>query len=525
MRKSDAKTYSLRLRLFLFLFVLVLTMFAGIVMILMVTGTFSAGQNDSKQIVQSALEHSSQQIDQQYGQLSVQAVDFASDLSREIEENLDKQSFTFVEFSEHPEELEELVSDLFQQTYFTLQRSKCSGAFFILDTTVNPDLENAEYSKAGLYIKNMEPNVVSSTSPTFTLLHGSPDIGRENSINLHTQWSMEFDVRDAAYYKIPIDMAAKDTSVPLSKLYYWSDPLTLAGTSEDMMLCTVPLIDSNNNIYGVCGFEISAMLFKLSHTLKNSFYTRMICMLSPISENTIKISRSMFAGGYSVKDFTKENTFLTIKEKPGSFNTYRSNNNEAYLGFHTQTNLYPKGSPYSEEIYVTAVLVPKSDIVDSTIRLNIILVCLLSLLVTAGIIISIIFSNKYLKPISQGIEIIKSEVSESPQKTNVQEIDDLITYLADYKKDLNIKVEQEKYQLTVLEQFVEKTKTLSPAERSVFNLIIKGLSPKEIADQMYLSINTIKTHNKRIFSKLSVTSREELLLYINMLKEIGVEMT
>lgn len=233
----------------------------------------------------------------------------------------------------------------------------------------------------------------------------------------------------------------------------------------------------------------------------------------------------MFAGGYSVKDFTKENTFLTIKEKPGSFNTYRSNNNEAYLGFHTQTNLYPKGSPYSEEIYVTAVLVPKSDIVDSTIRLNIILVCLLSLLVTAGIIISIIFSNKYLKPISQGIEIIKSEVSESPQKTNVQEIDDLITYLADYKKDLNIKVEQEKYQLTVLEQFVEKTKTLSPAERSVFNLIIKGLSPKEIADQMYLSINTIKTHNKRIFSKLSVTSREELLLYINMLKEIGVEMT
>ncbi len=64
---------------------------------------------------------------------------------------------------------------------------------------------------------------------------------------------------------------------------------------------------------------------------------------------------------------------------------------------------------------------------------------------------------------------------------------------------------------------------MSPAEQSVFHLYAKGLSYKEIAEQMYLSINTIKTHSKRIFAKLGISSREELLLYINMLKEIGVE--
>jgi DNA-binding CsgD family transcriptional regulator len=244
-------------------------------------------------------------------------------------------------------------------------------------------------------------------------------------------------------------------------------------------------------------------------------------MLSPLSDNSVPIYRSMFAGGYSVKAISEDHSDLMIKESKRSFTTYISDNETIYLGFHIPTQLYPSGSPFSDETWITAILVPKEDIVDSITRLNIILTCLLSLLVTSGVIISIIFSNKYLKPISQGIEIIKSAGAEDAPKTNVQEIDDLIHYLALYKKELNKKVEQDKYQITVLEQFVEKTKTLSPAERSVFNLYIKGLSAKEIADEMYLSINTIKTHNKRIFSKLGVASREELLLYINMLKEIG----
>ena len=149
---------------------------------------------------------------------------------------------------------------------------------------------------------------------------------------------------------------------------------------------------------------------------------------------------------------------------------------------------------------------------------------MLTLLFSFGIIISIYFSHRYTKPISQGIEAIKASETDTVPKTNVQEIDDLIEHLSLYKKELNRKVEQEKNQISMLEQFVDKTKTLSPAERSVFNLYIQGFSPQEIANQLFLSINTIKTHNKRIFSKLNVASREELLLYINLLKELGHEL-
>lgn len=523
-KKTDQISISMRLRLFFFLLVLVLTMIAGIVVILLVTGTFSAGISESKERIVNELQDSHHHILNQYGQLSVQATEFSKELTYKLEEKLGEQILDFSRLSDHPELIEDLISDLFENTYYSLQKANCSGAFFILDTTVNTKLENSMYSKSGLYIKNMEPNVISASTPTFTLLRGFSSIGRVNSINLHTQWSMEFDVKDAKYYSLPLEMATQHRELPLSKLYYWSEPFELPGTSEEVMVCSVPLIDSNHNTYGVCGFEISTMLFKLSHMPADNTYTRMFCMLSPYDGNEVSIRRSMFAGGYSVKDISEDQSVLSVKLGKSSFNTYTSSSGSVFLGLQEPLPLYPASSPYDNGDWITAILVPKNDIVDSITKINIILVCLLTLLVAIGIVISIFFSNKYLKPISKGIEIIKSSHAEDAPKTNVQEIDDLINYLNNYQKELSKKVEQDKYQISMLEQFVSKTKTLTPAEYSVFNLYAKGLIAKEIADELFLSINTIKTHSKRIFAKLEIASREELLLYINMLKEIGVEL-
>lgn len=524
LNKAGQSGISMRFRLFLFLSVLVLTMVAGIVVILLVTGTFTAGISESRQLVRNELSHTSQDIAAQFGEMSVNTVDFSQELSQKIESSLKDQNLTFSDLSDHPDRIEALVMDLFEKTYYSLEKSNCSGAFFILDTTVNTSLKDSEYSKAGLYIKNMEPNVISSSSPNFTILRGFSSIGRNNSINLHTQWSMEFDVADADYYYEPMNAFQTDKNIELSQAYYWSELFVIPGTSEEVMLCTVPLIDSKNNLYGVCGFEISAMLFKLSHMPSNNTYSRMFCVLSSVKDSLMPVSRSLIAGGYSVKDISKDITDLKLKDNGSSFATYTGGKDTVFVGYHSGIQLYPKGSPFSEKEWITAILVPKEDVVDSIMQLNIILACLLSLLVTGGIITSIIVSNKYLKPISDGIEIIKSIETEEIPKTKVQEIDDLIDYLSQYKKGLNKKVEQDKYQISMLEEFVKKTKTLTPAEHSVFGCYIKGLSAKETAEELFLSINTIKTHSKHIFAKLNVATREELLLYISMLKEIGLEL-
>lgn len=56
------------------------------------------------------------------------------------------------------------------------------------------------------------------------------------------------------------------------------------------------------------------------------------------------------------------------------------------------------------------------------------------------------------------------------------------------------------------------TTTLSKQENIIKELIISGKSNKEIANELFISINTVKTHISNIYSKLNITNRKELLI-------------
>ncbi|WP_298777831.1 LuxR C-terminal-related transcriptional regulator [uncultured Polaribacter sp.] len=52
---------------------------------------------------------------------------------------------------------------------------------------------------------------------------------------------------------------------------------------------------------------------------------------------------------------------------------------------------------------------------------------------------------------------------------------------------------------------------LSHREREIFDLLVLGKSNKEIADELNISINTVKFHVKNIYEKLNIKSRKEVL--------------
>jgi LuxR family maltose regulon positive regulatory protein len=52
-------------------------------------------------------------------------------------------------------------------------------------------------------------------------------------------------------------------------------------------------------------------------------------------------------------------------------------------------------------------------------------------------------------------------------------------------------------------------KSLTDRELSVLRLLPTSLTQREIGDELFLSINTVKTHVKSIFGKLEVESRAE----------------
>jgi DNA-binding NarL/FixJ family response regulator len=55
----------------------------------------------------------------------------------------------------------------------------------------------------------------------------------------------------------------------------------------------------------------------------------------------------------------------------------------------------------------------------------------------------------------------------------------------------------------------EKDVHLSPREQAVLDCLAKGLTYKQIADQLGISIDTIRTHLRRVYEKLHVQSRTE----------------
>ena len=66
--------------------------------------------------------------------------------------------------------------------------------------------------------------------------------------------------------------------------------------------------------------------------------------------------------------------------------------------------------------------------------------------------------------------------------------------------------------------FVDNLATLTPKEEDIFNLYVQGCSTKDIISRLGITENTLKYHNKNIYSKLGVKTRKELLQYIELMR-------
>ena len=74
-------------------------------------------------------------------------------------------------------------------------------------------------------------------------------------------------------------------------------------------------------------------------------------------------------------------------------------------------------------------------------------------------------------------------------------------------------VDPDSYQM-----FIDNLATLTPKEEDIFILYVQGCSTKDIISQLGITENTLKYHNKNIYSKLGVKTRKELLQYIELMR-------
>lgn len=97
----------------------------------------------------------------------------------------------------------------------------------------------------------------------------------------------------------------------------------------------------------------------------------------------------------------------------------------------------------------------------------------------------------------------------------------LLYFKAQKKKILTQETPAVEKKNTIYEaNIVIEQEILSAREYEVLKLIAKGLSNKEIAEQLFVSINTIKSHIQKIFEKLDVQNRTQAIVKAREIKLI-----
>ncbi len=118
------------------------------------------------------------------------------------------------------------------------------------------------------------------------------------------------------------------------------------------------------------------------------------------------------------------------------------------------------------------------------------------------------------------IEEIRQDVQADEKYSGIFGFDELPDYLPEKEEkkeegELPPDIEE------LFSEFTERVGTLTPMERTVLQYYIDGCSIEEVAARAYISVNTVKKHNTNINRKLGVSTREEMMLYIDLFRRCG----
>ncbi|MBE6716145.1 MAG: helix-turn-helix transcriptional regulator [Ruminococcaceae bacterium] len=537
-KKKSRKT-TLHRRLLLFFLSVSIFLIVSFSLTLSLFGINGGEENSVKNHISTELSIIAEEINKNFGLTSLRGIEIAEETVKLGEEFFQSRNISPSELSSHPEMIEPLLSRFMPTLVNTIKNEYCGGVFVILDASVTENKSENGNRKSGIFIKKTQPTSTDSVGVDLHFLRGPAKIARENNIMLLGQWIMEFDISGQDFFKKTIDTAKNNPQLPISRLYYWSGRITLKGNSESGFLLCVPMRGSDGTVFGICGIEISDRLFKENYSPEGGTYNNIFTAMAPRNGSDLITSEGLIAGNLYLTGTRWEHN-LEFTEKNNGV-VYFSNKNGSFGGLTEEIILYPSNSAYKDsESWSIAVLLDKQEL-TSAINGNLFYFIITAVtLILFSIVISYFISKRYLRPISEAFHSIKHESHEERNSTNYHEISDLFDFLAEKDKkyedhikqkeedSLKLRSEYEKTQLELsrlaysrkqevdpllYQQFLDNLSTLTPTERTVFDLYIEGKHASEIMKILGIKENTLKYHNKNIYSKLGVSSRKELLRY------------
>ena len=497
---------SLERRLFLYWLIMVLAVMAAVFVVLIVAGVFS---NDARKLggtLSVQQKNTTMTFNKLIDTLNAQNLALSEQITREVADILETEERTFKDLDNNPE----LITRIEERMCFYLQtivRSRsCSGAYFILDATTNTEAPGADRSRMGLYLRSGNVGTDGMANQYITFFRGVADVARKENIQMHNRWNLEFDIDNVPGYEILMGFDGRR----ILDSCYLSNRVTLSGTWEQVVLLSIPVV-LEGKVRGVCGVELSELFFNMVFPSVESPYGNMVTVVAPIADKRLLLDGAI-SGKTDGTYFTTDGTLLI---KNGEhYNTY-SDGSRTYFGNHI---VIPKAVDGRSDLTLVT-LVPEISYQSSVAKNRTFWLCGGLGFLVLMLLAAMFLTRRFMLPIQKQIRALKDQ-KEPQEKSNsgIIEIDELLAYM--YARQA--KPDEESKMPPGMEElffdFARRVETLTPMERTVLQYYINGFSVNEIAEKEFISLSTVRKHNSNINRKLGVSTREELLLYIDMFR-------
>ena len=510
---AKKQSVGMQRKLMLYWVSMILVVFATIIFLLSIAGTFSQDDKQLNEIMKLYLENTQEHLENHLEILTAKSLNLSKELSRDIEIELAKEGVAFQDINNNQKLLLQLQEAMYPLISSTLQTANCNGSFIMLNATTNTEIDSAEYSRSGIYLRYSNLCVSSPVSPTVVYFRGIPDIALQKKLELHNRWNLEFDIRQIPGYLELIDS-------PLNQIeenYYWSKRINLEDTWESAIFLSVPIVSSDGTVYGVCGVEISALYFQFSYPMVEGKFGSVVTVLAPIEDNRLILSDGL-VGEINGTYLDHQESLLIHQGR--YFNEYEMGN-DRYIGLHQIISI--SNNELDDTVWAVAVLMPQESYFSyiAGIQQNWIIIAMILLCILLAF--SFFLSKRFVRPITESLKRIQQEeMFEQSMSSGISEVDELAEFLN--ARARNQRLEQGYLPPNIadlFDQFIERKRLLTAAERNILSYYIDGYEIADIPELAFISMSTVRKHNRNIYEKLGVSSRDELMLYIDLLRRCG----
>jgi len=526
-KQIKAESVSMRRRFVIYIISAIALVLSLILLLLNLFGVMNPTNSQILDVLDTQLLSYADDIEHDYNKVAAHALSFSDQIETTVESFLAENNLAFEDLKNNADALSALQIKLYNTVYLNMQLAPSSGAFYILDTTVNDQSDPQLFN--GIYLKYINLYSENTVNNDIALYRGSFSTAKENNLTFHSGWSNEM---RTDFFNHCESEFTKDT-------YYILSPTTeIPDTWERARYVYAPIRDSKEQIIGVCGFEVNDLYFQLSKKAHDSKLGQLVGAL-------LDEEQGNYSGQFSSNRYNTSNS-NDLKVSKIDKTTIFDFGTEKCIGKTRKLKL-------GNDTFTVALMMTESQYTAQVRQGQIKIAEIILLVVLFAFAYCLFMSNKFVAPILKMIEQLKRSGNHGEQ-LKIREIDDLFAFLAQkdvaheeqlkvleaakqaaeeetqrtkiaYEKALEeyelaqselLQLAEEQKKKIVLEDydyFICNLKTLTPAESRIYELYLEGKTAHEIAAILGIQENTLKYHNKNIYSKLGVSSRKQLLRF------------